>query len=161
MEAAALAAARLLPNLTSATTAARAVVQANGLDPNYLVIENPYDGNAMKVGVSYTDTRQTSFARALGISFLNYAARAAAVRGGSEMFEYALFSGSTLEDLRIGGAGLNVTGSVHSNEDLRFNGATVTDYTADVVRVKVHGKWVDMAKVGRAPCDNPDLERVW
>jgi nicotinate phosphoribosyltransferase len=41
------------------------------------------------------------------------------------------------------------------------NGATVSDYTADVVRVKVHGEWVDMAKVGRAPCDNPDLERVW
>jgi nicotinate phosphoribosyltransferase len=41
------------------------------------------------------------------------------------------------------------------------NGSTVTDYTADVVRVKVHGEWVDMAKVGRAPCDNPDLERVW
>ncbi len=41
------------------------------------------------------------------------------------------------------------------------NGATVTDFTADVVRVKVHGQWVDMAKVGRAPCDNPDLERVW
>ena len=41
------------------------------------------------------------------------------------------------------------------------NGATVTDFTADVVRVKVHGQWVDMAKVGRKPCDNPDLERVW
>jgi nicotinate phosphoribosyltransferase len=41
------------------------------------------------------------------------------------------------------------------------NGMTVTDFTADVVRVKVHGEWVDMAKVGRAPCDNPDLERVW
>ena len=41
------------------------------------------------------------------------------------------------------------------------NGTTVTDYTADVVRVKVHDKWVDMAKVGRAPCENPDLERVW
>ena len=41
------------------------------------------------------------------------------------------------------------------------NGATVTDFTADVVRVKVHGKWVDMAKVGRKPCDNPDLKRVW
>jgi nicotinate phosphoribosyltransferase len=41
------------------------------------------------------------------------------------------------------------------------NGTTVTDYTADVVRVKVHGEWVEMAKVGRAPCDNPDLERVW
>ena len=41
------------------------------------------------------------------------------------------------------------------------HGPTVTDFTADVVRVKVHGKWVDMAKVGRQPCDNPDLERVW
>jgi nicotinate phosphoribosyltransferase len=41
------------------------------------------------------------------------------------------------------------------------HGATVTDYTADVVRVKVHGQWIDMAKIGRRPCDNPDLERVW
>jgi nicotinate phosphoribosyltransferase len=41
------------------------------------------------------------------------------------------------------------------------NGATVTDFTADVVRVKVHGEWIDMAKIGRAPLDNPNLERVW
>ena len=41
------------------------------------------------------------------------------------------------------------------------NGATVTDFTADVVRVKVHGEWMDMAKVGRAPLDNPNLEKVW
>ena len=41
------------------------------------------------------------------------------------------------------------------------NGGTVTDFTADVVRVKVHGEWIDMAKVGRRPLDNPNLERVW
>jgi nicotinate phosphoribosyltransferase len=41
------------------------------------------------------------------------------------------------------------------------DGPTVTDYTADVVRVKVHGAWVDMAKVGRQPLENPQLERVW
>jgi nicotinate phosphoribosyltransferase len=41
------------------------------------------------------------------------------------------------------------------------NGPTVTDFTADVVRIKVQGEWVDLAKVGRRPCDNPDLERVW
>jgi nicotinate phosphoribosyltransferase len=41
------------------------------------------------------------------------------------------------------------------------NGHTVTDYTADVVRVKVHGQWIDMAKVGRQALDNPELERVW
>ena len=38
---------------------------------------------------------------------------------------------------------------------------TVTDFTADVVRVKVGGEWIDMAKVGRRACENPDLERVW
>jgi nicotinate phosphoribosyltransferase len=41
------------------------------------------------------------------------------------------------------------------------NGATVTDFTADVVRVKVHGEWVDMAKVGRKSLPTPDMERVW
>ncbi len=39
--------------------------------------------------------------------------------------------------------------------------STNTDFTADVVRVKVDGEWVDMAKVGRHAADNPDLERIW
>ena len=48
---------------------------------------------------------------------------------------------------------------------------TNTDFTADVVRIQVQppsrfggagGGWVDMAKVGRAPCDNAEMERmVW
>jgi len=37
---------------------------------------------------------------------------------------------------------------------------TNNDFTADVVRVKIDGRWQDMAKVGRAPADNPDLEPV-
>ncbi|MBD3176026.1 MAG: nicotinate phosphoribosyltransferase [Armatimonadia bacterium] len=37
---------------------------------------------------------------------------------------------------------------------------SVSDYTADVVRVKLNGDWVPMAKVGRRPCDNPAMERV-
>jgi nicotinate phosphoribosyltransferase len=41
------------------------------------------------------------------------------------------------------------------------NGGTVTDFTADVVRIKVHVQWVNMAKVGRTPLENPNLERVW
>jgi len=41
------------------------------------------------------------------------------------------------------------------------NGGTVTDFTGDVVRVKVHDQWIEMAKVGRAPLDSPNLERVW
>ena len=41
------------------------------------------------------------------------------------------------------------------------NGGTVTDFTADVVRVKLHCELVDMAKVGRRPLANENLERVW
>lgn len=38
--------------------------------------------------------------------------------------------------------------------------ASNTDYTMDVVRVRIGDNWVDMAKTGRQPCDNIDLETV-
>jgi nicotinate phosphoribosyltransferase len=37
---------------------------------------------------------------------------------------------------------------------------TNNDFTADVVRVRIHGKWYDLAKAGRKACDNLMLERV-
>ena len=37
---------------------------------------------------------------------------------------------------------------------------TNTDFTMDVVRVKVGEVWHDVAKVGRRACDNPDLQTV-
>jgi nicotinate phosphoribosyltransferase len=37
---------------------------------------------------------------------------------------------------------------------------TNNDFTADVVRVRIEGKWYDLAKVGRKACDNLMLERV-
>ncbi len=37
---------------------------------------------------------------------------------------------------------------------------TNADFSADVVRVKVDDTWVNMSKIGRRPCDNPDLEPV-
>lgn len=41
------------------------------------------------------------------------------------------------------------------------HGMNKMDFTADVVKIKIDGQWVDMAKVGRRSCDNPDLLRVW
>ena len=41
------------------------------------------------------------------------------------------------------------------------HGPTVTDFTADVVKVKVDDKWLDLAKVGRKSLENPSLERIW
>ena len=37
---------------------------------------------------------------------------------------------------------------------------TNNDFTADVVRVRIHARWYDLAKDGRAAAENPDLERV-
>jgi len=37
---------------------------------------------------------------------------------------------------------------------------TTTDYTADVVRVKIEGRWYDRSKAGRSAADNLMLERV-
>ena len=37
---------------------------------------------------------------------------------------------------------------------------TSNDFTADVVRVKIGGRWHDLAKAGRKACDNLMLERV-
>lgn len=37
---------------------------------------------------------------------------------------------------------------------------TNNDFTADVVRIQIQGKWVNMAKIGRCSCDNIELEPV-
>jgi len=61
------------------------------------------------------------------------------------------------ERLGVPAASYGVGSSLMSNDTVM---GTNTDFTADVVRVQVRGQWVDMAKVGRAPCDNPEMERV-
>src|SRR5690606_24343225 len=43
---------------------------------------------------------------------------------------------------------------------LRNDLETNTDFTMDVVRVRLDGQWVDMAKVGRRANDNPQLQAV-
>lgn len=40
------------------------------------------------------------------------------------------------------------------------HGINKMDFTADVVRVNLNGKWIDMAKVGRTACVNPNLKKV-
>ncbi len=50
-----------------------------------------------------------------------------------------------------------VGSSLMSNDDAL---GTNTDFTADVVKVKINGNWVNLAKLGRYATDNPDLEPV-
>ncbi|MBA3945484.1 MAG: nicotinate phosphoribosyltransferase [Herpetosiphonaceae bacterium] len=50
-----------------------------------------------------------------------------------------------------------VGSSLFSNSDAD---GTNNDFTADIVRVQIEGRWYNMAKVGRQPCGNPMLERI-
>jgi len=58
---------------------------------------------------------------------------------------------------------LEVPVDIYAVGSYLFNNSdsTSTDYTSDVVRVKIHGEWIDMAKVGRKVGENENLERVW
>jgi len=125
MEAAALAAAGHLPNYSAALATAGGIAEANGLDPAKVAILTPYGGDSAKIQVSYGDDRPTFFGRALGINLLTINSRAVAKRGNPAVFDYAIFSGSTFELLDLGGATINVTGSVHANENIRIRGAVV------------------------------------
>lgn len=125
MEAAALAAVSSLPDVPAARAAAAQVAQANGLDPEAIDVQTPHGGDAGAVKVSYRGHQRSYFARIMGIELFPIGAVAAAVGGGPEAFEYALFSGSETTRLDISGVSLNITGQVHANHDLRIRGASV------------------------------------
>ena len=61
------------------------------------------------------------------------------------------------EDLNVPVDIYGVGSSLVSNDD---EIGTNTDFTADVVKVKINGDWVPMAKIGRTATENPDLEAV-
>jgi nicotinate phosphoribosyltransferase len=58
---------------------------------------------------------------------------------------------------------LEVPVDIYAVGSYLFNNSnsTTTDYTSDVVRVKIRGEWIDMAKVGRKVGNNENLERAW
>ncbi len=61
------------------------------------------------------------------------------------------------EDLGVPADIYGVGSSLMSNDD---HLGTNTDFTADVVRVRLEGQWIPMGKIGRVTCDNPDLETI-
>jgi nicotinate phosphoribosyltransferase len=58
---------------------------------------------------------------------------------------------------------LEVPVDIYAVGSYLFNNSnsTTTDFTSDVVRVKIHDEWINMAKVGRKVGNNENLERIW
>lgn len=61
------------------------------------------------------------------------------------------------EELGVPADIYGVGSSLFSNSDEE---GTNTDFTSDIVRVRVGGEWRDLVKVGRRACANPDLQRI-
>lgn len=149
LEAAALAAATQLPDTSAALAVAQQMVEVNGLEPSRLGFESPYEGDPRKLCLTYTDQQPTYFARTLGVDLFPISSRVLAMYGRPVALDYAIFSSSEFEYLDFGGATINVTGSVHGNENVRIRGATVTVSGAIQAQgvVDVRGSTVDAVHV--------------
>lgn len=70
------------------------------------------------------------------------------------------FNEARIRQFEEAGAPVDVYGVGSSFLSNSTTEGTNTDFTADIVRVCVEGRWIPMAKVGRAPSENPALQRV-
>lgn len=131
-DAAALAGASALPyNQAGAVARARDLIQANGLDPAAFTITTNYGNRPDQIQVKASQPTQTYFVRVLGINELPVLADAAARSGPPRPFDYALFSGSETQPLRLNGSN-TVNGGTHGNANI---GLTGNNHMGDVEAV--------------------------
>jgi len=124
-DAAALAAAKSLPDATNAKSAAVQYAGLNGVDTANTTATTPYNGSTNKIEVVCKKTVQYTFARILGLNSKVVSARAVAQKSNANgAFGYALFSGGLNSLLGLYTDSFDVTGSVHSNYTLQMNGST-------------------------------------
>ena len=90
------------------------------------------DVPAIKVTVAISSTQnngplQLFFAPILGIANSNVQASAISIlTGAGGPFDYAIYSGSTSNNLSINGSTYNIKGSIHTNKNLNINGSSIT-----------------------------------
>ena len=148
-DAAALAAAKSLPDATAAKNAAKQYAGLNGVDTVNTTATTPYNGNASKIEVVCTRTVQYTFARVIGLNSTVVSARAVAQKSNANgAFGYALFSGGVNSLLGLYTDSFDVTGSVHSNYTLQMNGSTqkvsgdmesVSSFSSSVANLTIGG----------------------
>lgn len=77
-DAAALAAARKLPNISAAITTAENYAELNGVEGSEITATTPYDGDAARIEVVCARNVSYTFARVLGFTDIDISARAVA-----------------------------------------------------------------------------------
>ena len=123
IDAASLAAAQDLPDITKAAATADKYIALNGYKASNITVSFSEQNTVITIvgnkKVDYT------FARILGLSSFTVAPRCAATVEKSGAFDYAVFSGSDTIELPFGNK-YYIQGSVHTNYNFKANGATLT-----------------------------------
>lgn len=122
-DAAALAAARRLPAEPVQAYADAVEMARKNAGSDQVVMNWPYQADAGKVEVVVTEQLPLQFMRVLGFSSVEGKARSVAGLAPPQAFQYALFSGSRIDQLRLTGSGLHVNGNVHTNDSVRLSGS--------------------------------------
>ena len=124
MDAATLAAAQELPNITSARTVAEEYLRENDVDPSETTIT--FSDSNKTINIKAAKEVEYFFAKVLGFERINIGGDASASLGTmSGPFDYVLFSGSTSASLIINGANSDIQGSSHTNSSFICNGSKI------------------------------------
>lgn len=122
-DAAALAGAQDLPNVSAAEITAKNYAEANGVEKNEAIVTASYKGDSKKIKVTCTKTVPHFFGRILGFTETKVSASAVAMQSSGTFpaaFDYAVFSASTEKPLSIGKNNWTINGHVHSNNSLEI-----------------------------------------
>ncbi|NTW56053.1 MAG: hypothetical protein HGB20_03275 [Chlorobiaceae bacterium] len=122
---------------------------------------------AIRVTIEISSTKNNGplplfFAPILGIATSNVKASAVTILNGmGGPFNYALFSGSTSDNLTINGSGLYIRGSAHTNKKLIINGSsiTITEAAEAVGTITTNGSNINIGSrlPGSNNMDMPDF----
>lgn len=144
VDAAALAAAKELPDTEKAREAAHKYIELNGFEPSD--IELKFLESDTVVRIVGLKKLYYKFARIIGLNEAVISKTAAGTKGSiGEAFNYTVFSGSKSTELNMNGSEFNVTGSVqgsiHTNNNFRMNAAfaDVTGVCKASGRIMIHG----------------------
>lgn len=141
-DAAAIAGARKLPDVSAAVRQARDFAEQNGVSMEDTKVTAPYGGSRYRIEVVCSRKKSYAFAGVFGRDEGNVSARAVAecqpMRGP---FDYAIFSGDDDYELPFNVGNMTVNGSIHSNDDaaLRSSGLTVNGSVETVNQLFING----------------------
>ncbi len=125
LDAAALAAVVDLPDCDKALETAITFIEKNGFCENDITVTFPADYS--EIHIQGSKKIDYFFARIMDFDTITIMPKASAAGGSiGHAFDYALFSGSTNQELIINGQGTEITGSIHTNKNFRLNGGKVT-----------------------------------